>query len=46
MITDGITNYLINHCVTDSLMYLPKHYNVDKYTVISKDAGNARTLSL
>jgi len=27
-------------------MYLPKHDNVDKYTVISKDAGNVHTLSL
>jgi len=46
MITDGVTNYLINHCVNDSLMYLPKHDNVDKYIVISNDTGNTRTLSL
>ena len=24
-------------------MYLPKHDNVDKYTLISKDTGNGRT---
>jgi len=24
-------------------MYLPKHDNIDKYTLISKDTGNGRT---
>jgi len=24
-------------------MYLPKHYNFDKYVLISKDRGNERT---
>jgi len=27
-------------------MYLSKHDNVGKYTLISKDAGNGRTWSL
>jgi len=27
-------------------MYLLKHDNIDKYTLISKDTGNARILSL
>jgi len=27
-------------------MYLPKHDNIDKYTLNSKDTGNAHTLSL
>jgi len=24
-------------------MYLPKHYNIDKYVLNSKDKGNERT---
>ena len=30
----------------DSLMYLPKHYNFDKYVLISKDTVNERTWGL
>jgi len=26
-------------------MYLPKHDNIDRYTLISKDTGNGRTRS-
>jgi len=38
-----VTYYVINHGLNGFIDVLTKHYNFDKYMLISKNIGNERT---